>query len=98
MALNATHIYLTWDPPPPDQLNGIIQGYRINIIELETGEMSQYTASADNTNANIGPLHPHYGYNFSIVAFTIVGNGPVTYIVIQTAEAGKSNVYSINLV
>ena len=90
MVLNSTHIYLTWDPPTPDKLNGVIQGYRINITELETGEMSQYTAGADATNATIGPLHPHYGYNFSIVAFTIVGNGPITFVVIRTAEAGKS--------
>ena len=86
MTLNSTHVYLTWDPPPADQINGIIQGYRINITELDTGEMSQYTA--EDTEASIGPLHPHYNYNFSIVAFTSVGHGPTTFVVVRTAEAG----------
>ena len=86
-AVNSTHVHLTWDPPPPDQINGVIQGYRINITELNTGEMSQHIA--EDTEATIGPLHPHYNYNFSIVAFTLAGHGPTTYVIVRTAEAGK---------
>ena len=86
LTLNSTHVYLTWDPPPPDQINGIIQGYRINITELNTGPMSQFIVH--DTEAVIGPLHPHYNYNFSIVAFTLVGHGPTTYVVLRTTEAG----------
>jgi hypothetical protein len=89
LTLNSTHVYLTWDPPPPDQINGIIQGYRINITELNTGAMSQFIV--DDTEAVIGPLHPHYNYNFSIVAFTLVGHGPTTYIVLRTTEAAPSS-------
>jgi receptor-type tyrosine-protein phosphatase Q len=89
MALNSTHVHLTWDPPPADQINGVIQGYRINITELDTGEVSQHIV-VDN-EAIIGPLHPHYNYNFSIVAFTHVGHGPTTFVVIRTAEAAPSS-------
>ena len=89
MAVNSTHVYLTWDPPPADEINGGILGYRINITELNTGDMFQYIA--DVTEAAVGPLHPHYIYNFSIVAFTHVGHGPTTYVVIQTAEAGMKS-------
>ena len=86
VALNSTHVYLSWDPPPPDEINGVIQGYRINITELDTGDMLQHTA--EDSNATIGSLHPHYTYNFTIAAFTLIGNGPTTYVVIRTAEAG----------
>ena len=75
-----------WSPPPSDQINGIIQGYRITITELDTGIMSQYITSENETI--IGGLHPHYNYNFSIAAFTIVGNGPITFVVVRTSEAG----------
>ena len=47
--------------------------------------MSQFIV--DDTEAVIGPLHPHYNYNFSIVAFTLVGHGPTTYVVLRTTEA-----------
>ena len=87
VALNSTHVYLTWDPPPSDQINGVIQGYRISVIELDTGDMSQYTVG--DTETTIGPLHPHYTYNFSIVAFTSVGEGPTTYVVVRMDEAGE---------
>ena len=76
-----------WDPPPPDQIHGVILGYNINITELETGTPS-YLISED-TEITIGPLHPHYTYNFSIVAFTHVGSGPTTYVILRTDEAGK---------
>ena len=88
MALDSTRVYLSWDPPPPDEINGVIQGYRINITELDTGDMLQHTAEGEGTNTTIGSLHPHYTYNFTIAAFTLIGNGPTTYVVIRTAEAG----------
>lgn len=87
MALNSTHIYIAWDPPPRDHINGVIEGYTINITELDTGEMSQYISQ--ETEATIGLLHPHYSYNFSIAAVTLAGNGPTTYVIVRTAEAGK---------
>ena len=81
-----------WDPPPPDQINGVIQGYRINITELDTGTLSQIVV--DGTDTVVGPLHPHYNYNFSIVAFTHVGHGPTTYVIVRTAEA---SMYTLTL-
>jgi hypothetical protein len=78
-----------WNPPPSNQTNGIILGYRISVTELDTGDMSQYTTS--NNETTIGALHPHYSYNFSIAAFTIVGYGPTTFVIVRTAEAGNSS-------
>ena len=86
-ALNSTHVSLSWDPPSPDQINGVIIGYNINFTELETGVVSHLIL--EQTEAVIGPLHPHYTYNFTIVAFTLVGSGPTTYVIVQTNEDGN---------
>ena len=91
--LNSTHVQLSWDPPPSDEINGVIQGYRINITELDTGTLSQIIVN--DTEAVIGSLHPHYNYNFSIVAFTHVGDGPTTYVILRTAEAGFASVFYV---
>ena len=87
ITLNSSHVYLMWSPPPSDQINGIIQGYQISVTELETGDMFQYTTLYNETT--FGDLHPHYDYNFSIAAFTVVGYGPTTFVVVRTDEAGK---------
>ena len=87
-ALNSTHVSLSWDPPSPDQINGVIIGYSINFTELETGGMSHLTS--EQTETVIGPLHPHYTYNFTVVAFTLVGSGPITYVIVRTDEDGNT--------
>jgi len=96
-ALNSTHVSLSWDPPSPDQIHGVIIGYSINFTELETGGMSHLTS--EQTEAVIGPLHPHYTYNFTVVALeyvciiaanTVVGLGPYTVeLLVRTQEDSK---------
>ena len=54
--------------------------------------MSEYIENG--TEVVNGPLHPHYNYNFTIVAFTRVGHGPITYVVLRTAEA---DIYAYSL-
>ena len=72
-SINATHVVLVWDPPPPEHQNGIIQVYVITIMVADTSELVQ-EYSMNNTMV-LGPLHPFYTYNFSIAAKTI-GLGP----------------------
>ena len=46
--------------------------------------------TSEQTETVIGPLHPHYTYNFTVVAFTLVGSGPITYVIVRTDEDGKT--------
>ena len=88
-AVNATHIFLQWEPPPENATNGIIREYRINITEILTGAMLYYTTDPDTRELLFGPLHPFYTYQCVIVAHTIEP-GPFTEaIFIQTEEAGN---------
>ena len=83
--LNSTHIYLMWEPP--EDPNGDIREYRINVTEEETGRMFQLITST--TSIAIGSLHPYYTYNCTVVAVTI-GPGPFsTVITLRTAEDGR---------
>ena len=86
-SLNATHAMLTWNPPPPEHQNGVIDFYVISIIVNSTGQelthMSMYNGTV------IGPLHPFYTYTFSIAAQT-VDVGPFTIpVTLKMPEAGN---------
>ena len=86
-------MFLEWDPPPPDQINGVLQGYRINISEIETGDVLQHVVN--RAEAIIGSLHPYYTYYFTVIAFTEVGGGPTTHVTVRTDEDGQIYLYII---
>ena len=89
MSLNSTHIYLTWEPPPPSQVNGIIREYRLNVTEDVTGTVLQYTTTPTDRQITVGPLHPYYIYHCFAAAVT-VGLGPYTSsFTLQTEEDGE---------
>ena len=89
VALNSTHIHLTWDPPPVDQRLGELREYRITIVELETSFTFQLSSPPAVTEATVGPLHPYYTYNCSILAVTVGEGPPSTIITVRTAEDGE---------
>lgn len=87
-ALNSTHISLTWDPPPPLLVNGVIREYRVNVTENATGRVFVFNTSASERELTVGSLHPHYTYHCTITAIT-VQQGPYTALYdIQTEEDG----------
>ena len=95
-SLNSTHLYLTWDTPPPSLINGIIREYRVNITEESTGYVFHYTTNPSIREVIVGSLHPYTIYHCSVVAIT-VEQGPYTSVfTIQTDEDGKfSNTLSM---
>ena len=81
-ALGPRSLLLTWQPPPADQLNGILTGYIVNVTETETGTGNQYQIPADVTQFTFQGLHPFYRYTFIVAAVT-VGQGPFSGIFSQ---------------
>lgn len=78
-----------WEPPPPEHHNGEIREYRINVTEVETGNMLQYTT--EDTEIIITDLHPYYRYVCTVTAVT-VSEGPYSAnITARTHEAGECN-------
>ena len=85
-AINATSIFLGWEPPPNDTHNGIIRGYQINCTEVDTD--TEFNVSSPQTELIITDLHPDYTYSCRVSAVTIetgVFSGNIT---VQTDEAG----------
>ena len=85
-SLNSSTLYISWSSPTSEHQNGYIQGYSINLVEIETGiSMTFSTTEQNNTILN---LHPYYRYSYKIAAITI-GQGPFSEpFVIQLPESG----------
>lgn len=79
--LNATSVQILWQPPPPEQRNGIIAGYAVRMVGLHSGENIEFPLT-NSTEMAIEGLHPFYAYRFSVAAFT-VGLGPFSNAVTQ---------------
>jgi len=57
-----------WDTIAPENRNGILRHYLVSVLEVETNEMSTYTAVS--TQVNISSLHPYYTYTCNVAAVT----------------------------
>ena len=85
-AINATSIFLGWEPPPNDTHNGIIRSYQINCTEIDSGSLLD--VSSIETEVIITELHPAYMYSCRVSAVTVeigVFSGNTT---VTTEEAG----------
>ena len=81
-------IFLSWDPLPPEDQNGIILGYLINITDISREDTLQF--SSDTHNLSIESLRPHTTYTCLVAAYTSIGMGPFsTEISVQTLETSK---------
>ena len=91
--VNSSTIMLNWNPPDVDDQNGIVRYYVVNVTELQTGNIFQFTANA--TSLTVTSLHPAYTYEITVSAATI-GPGPFSpTLSLQTDEAGKNLFFSV---
>lgn len=81
-------IELRWDPPKPDEINGNIVAYYINITHVESGESHSFHVGNTQLFSGSG-FHPYYTYICTVFAVT-VGPGPGSAINITTRETGKT--------
>ena len=88
--LSSTTIFITWQSPEPEELNGIIVFYTLTLLEVPTNTTFIYQQEGHHTEIVITSLHPYYSYECSIAAETIVGRGPFSIpFTIQTREDGR---------
>lgn len=80
-------LQLSWHPPRPEDQNGLIRKYMVNITEVET--MKEVIHMSTRTTLHVRSLHPFYNYKCSVAAHTI-DIGPYTHVVnVQMPEDGK---------
>ncbi|XP_062594902.1 receptor-type tyrosine-protein phosphatase F-like isoform X2 [Saccostrea cucullata] len=73
-------IKVTWKPPPKDQQNGEIRGYKIFYVKYDPSQTDQDATSssvgAENQEIVLGKLEIFTEYKIWVLAFTSVGDGP----------------------
>lgn len=80
---------LRWDPPPPEDRNGPITNYLINVTVVDSGET--YDINTTMTTFRLNLLTPFTTYHFTIAASTEVGIGPFSEVVtLLTPEDGNN--------
>ena len=83
-------IALRWDPPLPEDRNGPITSYLINVTVVETGEITEINTTL--TTFRLLFLTPFTTYEFTIAASTEVGLGPFSETVsVLTPEDGNGH-------
>lgn len=83
-------INIKWSPPTPEDRNGVIRKYLINITgKFEDILQPTLILESYNTSILILDLYPNSEYTISVSAFTI-GAGPFTSeLSVTTLEDGK---------
>ena len=86
--VSSTSVVLTWEAPPPEDLNGYVIGYFINMTVLQTEERLE--VFSNSTMPTVYNLQPYTVYTCVSATVTNAGRGPFSdAIQIQTLEAGK---------
>ena len=87
--VNSPHsVSRKWNPVLPEERNGIITGYIINITVVDCGEGMQLQSQSINVTVDV---YPYTSYTFIIAATTSVGKGPYsTVITVRTPPDGRS--------
>ncbi|XP_019123425.2 roundabout homolog 1 isoform X1 [Larimichthys crocea] len=68
-------IHLSWEPPPHDTHNGIIQGYQVWCVESEQQQYQNWTVDSGRHNLDISALKPGNRYWITIAAINGAGVG-----------------------
>uniref|UniRef100_A0A1A8JH97 Roundabout, axon guidance receptor, homolog 2 n=1 Tax=Nothobranchius kuhntae TaxID=321403 RepID=A0A1A8JH97_NOTKU len=72
---NSTSISVSWDPPPSDQQNGIIQEYKIWCLANDTRFHVNKSVDATIRSVVVGGLQTGVQYHVEVAAGTSVGVG-----------------------
>ncbi|XP_062329471.1 roundabout homolog 2 [Osmerus eperlanus] len=72
---NSTSVSISWDPPPPDHQNGIVQEYKIWCLGNETRFHVNKTVDAAIRSVLVGGLQAGVLYRVEVAASTSAGVG-----------------------
>lgn len=87
-----TSANITWDPPPDDDINGVIVLYVINVTMVGSGQT--FLLNSTTTDLNLTTLQPYTTYICVISAVTSAGMGPFSArITFMTPQARKNIIY-----
>ena len=86
---SSTSLNISWQPPPLEDQNGVIQGYNISY-GLTTLDPSQYaTETTEELDITLEQLERFTYYTVEVRPFTVVGSGPEENVTVQTDSDRK---------
>ena len=86
--VSATSVTLMWDPPLPDEQNGIITKYTVRVTPAESAIYEEITTT---TRHLVDSLEANQLYSFVVAAHTVAGKGTFSNtITVQTRTDSKS--------
>ena len=95
MDLHVTHkdsssVSLSWKPPPAKYHNGELEGYRVEVKDVD-GVPQQACKRPENNcyRVKIDGLKSDTEYKFHVSARTAAGSGPAATVSERTAEGGR---------
>ena len=77
-ASNSTSITASWELPPADSRNGIITGFKLFYRQKHSGSQSKLLniSNASIREETVTELMKFTEYEFQLLAYTSVGDGP----------------------
>ena len=93
---NSTSIEASWQLPPAEDRNGVIGGFKLFYKKKgSSGSSTQITINSKSTLTKVvAGLDEYTEYEFEVLAFTSVGDGPNSSVVSErTMEDGKKIVH-----
>ena len=93
-AVTSTIITASWQLPPADSRNGMIKGFKLFYKRKGSAESPTISPISNGTefNRDVSGLVSNTKYEFEVLAFTSVGDGPKTFpVVVRTMKGGESS-------
>ena len=79
-----TNISLTWQHPLSEDRNGVIRGFIVRLSSIPNRETREI--SSVHTNITVTSLTPYTIYECTVAAYTTVGSGPPSGIILARTE------------
>ena len=93
-ASNFTSVLASWQLPPEESRHGIIRGYKLFYRDINGGVDSTVEVlihDAAIRSKSVTGLQSHTDYEFQVLAFTSVGDGPKSSVKgVETTLGGKT--------
>lgn len=87
--LNSTAGWIKWSPPLPQHHNGVLKGYKVQVMSRLPSKMFvQMTVNASTTYVIVNNLTIGLVYLVKVSAFTSIGVGPFSEPVVMLLEGG----------
>ena len=96
IASNSTSVTASWQLPPEIGRNGVIRGLKVMYRKISSAALLRILTINNGTieTEDVTGLDKYTQYEFQVLAFTSVGDGPRSSVVVErTKEDGEGKKY-----